>query len=46
MDKKYIINGIYDISISDKKIIFSNNMNGIWIKVPIECYQAIKLYIL
>lgn len=42
MGTKYFIDKICDVSINNKQVIISNNMNGKWIKIPQECYLAIK----
>lgn len=42
MENKYFIDKICDIVIKDNTVILSNRLTGKWIKIPIECYEAIK----
>lgn len=42
MNNQYFINEISDVVTNGNMAILSNRFTGKWIKIPIECYEAIK----
>lgn len=42
MSDRYFAKCVCDVMINNKQVIVANKINGKWVKMPIECYQAIK----
>lgn len=42
MENKYFIDKICDVVSKDDAVVLSNQLTGRWIKIPVECYEAIK----
>lgn len=42
MENKYFIDKICDVVSKDDAVVLSNKLTGRWIKIPVECYEAIK----